>query len=92
MWSKYNMYIPKEYIYQKNAYIDGKAAAKTFRLLYILKSNKIVLQKPRTHAMFGYKFLNKQLCILIMHLKLTLLIIACVLFYSLLFLLLWYCQ
>lgn len=29
------MYIPKEYIYQKNAYIDGKAAAKTFRLLYI---------------------------------------------------------
>lgn len=30
------MYTPKEYIYiKKNAYIDGKAAAKTFRLLYI---------------------------------------------------------
>lgn len=35
--------------------------------------------------MFGCKFLKKQLCILIMHLKCTILIIACVLFYSLLF-------
>jgi len=60
------MHIPKEYIYKK-MHIDGKAAANIFRLLYILKNNKIVLQKPRTHAMFGvmhinYAFTNYSMC------------------------------